>query len=144
MDNKYRAVVFENANNCDKSEIRYVIKDMENDVVVDDAQGYGYKTAQKAYAGWAYKSRDKSKDAEKAEKERAISKWMKENRKFIGLLDVLALETWKDTRSPVNADFVKKLLEENGYRELTFTAGELLKYWQRGPLYSKKKRKKRY
>ena len=29
---------------------------------------------------------------------------------------------------------------QNGYRNLNFTAGELLKYWQRGPLYSKKKR----
>ena len=61
MDKKYRAVVFEVPNKCSKSEIRYVIKDMESGVIVDDAQGYGYKSAQKAYAGWAYKSRDKSK-----------------------------------------------------------------------------------
>jgi hypothetical protein len=69
MDKKYRAVVFEASDNCDKSKIRYVIKDMETGMIVDDAQGYGYKSAQKAYAGWAYKSRDKSRDAEKAEKE---------------------------------------------------------------------------
>ena len=61
MDKKYRAVVFEVPNKRNKSEIRYVIKDMESGVIVDDAQGYGYKSAQKAYAGWAYKSRDKSK-----------------------------------------------------------------------------------
>ena len=140
MDKKYRAVVFESSDNCDKSKIRYVIKDMETGMIVDDAQGYGYKSAQKAYAGWAYKSRDKSRDAEKAEKEKVISKWMKENKPFIRLLDALAFEEWKNTRSPVNAEFVRKLLEENGYRNLNFTAGELLKYWQRGPLYSKKKR----
>ena len=69
-----------------------------------------------------------------------ISKWMKENKSFIRLLDTLALEEWKNTRSPVNAEFVRKLLEENGYIDLNFTAGELLRYWQRGPLYSKKKR----
>ena len=140
MDKKYRAVVFEASDNCDKSKIRYVIKDMETGMIVDDAQGYGYKSAQKAYAGWAYKSRDKSRDAEKAEKEKVISKWMKENKPFIRLLDALAFEEWKNTRSPVNAEFVRKLLEENGYRNLNFTAGELLKYLQRGPLYSKKKR----
>ena len=61
MDKKYRAVVFKMPNNSDKAERRYVIKDMESGVIVDDAQGYGYKSAQKAYAGWAYKSRDKSK-----------------------------------------------------------------------------------
>ena len=66
---------------------------------------------------------------------------MKENKNFIELLDTLAFEAWKGIRSPVDADFLKKLLVENGYRELPFTAGELLKYWQRGPLYSKNKRK---
>ena len=53
--------MFKMPNNSDKAERRYVIKDMESGEIVDDAQGYGYKSAQKAYAGWAYKSRDKSK-----------------------------------------------------------------------------------
>ena len=57
MDKKYRAVVFKMPNNSDKAERRYVIKDMESGEIVDDAQGYGYKSAQKAYAGWAYKRR---------------------------------------------------------------------------------------
>jgi hypothetical protein len=57
-------------------EKRYVIIDTESGEIVDDAQGYGYKTAQKAYAGWSYKNRDKSKDKEKAEKERIIARWM--------------------------------------------------------------------
>ena len=140
MDKKYKAIVFTSQMNSENVGIRYAIKDMESGEIVDDAQGYGYKSVQKAYAGWAYKSRDKSRDAEKAEKEKVISKWMKENKPFIRLLDALAFEEWKNTRSSVNAEFVRKLLEENGYRNLNFTAGELLKYWQRGPLYSKKKR----
>ena len=70
-------------------------------------------------------------------------KWMKENKQFIRLLDTLAFETWKNNRwteDKVDAKFVRNLLEEQGYGDLPFTAGELLKYWQRGPLYSKKKR----
>ena len=31
------------------SQIRYVIKDMETGMIVDDAQGYGDKSAQKAF-----------------------------------------------------------------------------------------------
>ena len=143
MNKKYKAVVFTSPINPYKAEIRYVIKDMESGEIVDDAQEYGYKSAQKAYAGWAYKNRDKSRDSEKAEKERTISKWMKENRKFVRLLDALAFEIWKGTHSPgdrVDSSFVSKLLEENGYYDLPFTARELYKYWQRGPMYSKKKR----
>ena len=73
-------------------EKRYVIIDTESGEIVDDAQGYGYKTAQKAYAGWSYKNRDKSKDKEKAEKERIIARWMRENKKFVRLLDRVAFE----------------------------------------------------
>ena len=91
-----------------------------------------------------HKSRDKSKDTEKAAKERTILKWIKENKEFISLLDALAFEMWKDTRSPIDTDFVRKLLAENGYKDLNFTAGELLKIIQRGPLYSKKRRKKQH
>ena len=34
---------------------RFVIVDIETGEILDDAQGYGYKTAQKAYAGYNYK-----------------------------------------------------------------------------------------
>ena len=149
MDKKYKAVAitvthkpvdeFDLVNH----EIRYVIKDTENGSIVDDAQGYGYKTAQKAYAGWSYKNRDKSKDRERAAKEYVIEKWMKENKSFIKLLDTLAFEKWKDSYGSDKADtkFVIELLKENGYKDLPFTARELLKCWEKGPMYSRRKRK---
>jgi hypothetical protein len=49
---------------------RFVVVDNETGEVLDDAQGYGYKTAQKAHVAWAYKTRDKSKDAEKMKKKK--------------------------------------------------------------------------
>ena len=33
------------------------------------------------------------------------------------------------------------LLEENGYTDLPFSAVDLLRYWDKGPVYSRKKRK---
>ena len=93
MDKKYKAIAIyvtlapKTEYDSDRIEKRYVIADTESGEIVDDAQGYGYKTAQKAYAAWSYKSRDKSKDKEKAEKERIIAKWMKENKGFVRLLD---------------------------------------------------------
>ena len=86
MDKKYKAistiVTQEPGTEYDSEtrEKRYVIINTESGEIVDDAQGYGYKTAQKAYAGWSYKNRDKSKDKEKAEKERIIARWMREGR----------------------------------------------------------------
>ncbi len=69
----YKAVVFAPSIVSEKGGIRYAIVDIETGEIMDDAQGYGYKSAQKAYAGWAYKNRDKSRDAEKAEKEIIIN-----------------------------------------------------------------------
>ena len=142
MNKQYKAIVYKSSISSDKTGIRYAIMDMESGKIVDDAQGYGYKSAQKAYAGWAYKNRDKSRDAEKARKEMMISKWMKENKAFIRLLDTLAFEIAKGSHTPedkVDAGFVRKLLKENGYHDLSFTAHDLYKYWERGPVFSKKK-----
>lgn len=143
MNKKYKAIVLDSRNAGDKVEIRYAIKDMESGEIVDDAQGYGYKSAQKAYAGWSYKNRDKSRDTEKADKEIIISKWMKQNRSFIRLLNVLAFEVAKGSHAPddkVDVNFIRQLLKENGYKDLPFTARDLYNYWQRGPVFSKKKR----
>ena len=147
---KYKAVAITVPNNNTSDEFvavenettRYVIKDMESGSIVDDAQGYGYRTAQKAYAGWSYKNRNKSKDKEKAEKENIIAKWMKDNKSFLNLLDTLAFEIWKGKWGPedrVDTKFLSELLKENGYTDLSFTAGELLKYWKKGPVFSHRK-----
>ena len=82
---------------------------------------------------------DKSKDKEKAEKERIIARWMRENKKFVRLLDRVAFEIhvgkW-GCEDKVDAKFVKDLLEENGYTDLPFSAGDLLRYWDKGPVYT--------
>ena len=57
MNKRYKAIVFSSPLNSEKAGIRYAIKDIETGEIVDDAQGYGYRSAQKAYAGWAYKNR---------------------------------------------------------------------------------------
>ena len=34
---------------------RWVMKNINTGEILDDAQGYGYRTAQKAHAAWTYK-----------------------------------------------------------------------------------------
>ncbi len=145
MYKRYKAIVFTPSMDSEKTGIRYAVIDMESGEIVDDAQGYGYKSAQKAYAGWAYKHRDKSRDTEKAAKEVIISKWIKENRTFVRLLDTLAFEIIKGSHAPedkVDASFVRKLLEENGYKDLPFSAHDLYKYWKNGTVFNRKRKEK--
>lgn len=93
---------------------RYVLVDVETGEVVDDAQGYGYRTKQKAHAAWAYKTRDKSKDKEKAAKYRKIKQWLKHNKQFENLLEshLFDICTGHDPDETFNADLIRKVLQE--------------------------------
>ncbi len=111
---------------------RYVVVDKESGEVIDDAQGYGYKSAQKAYAAYNYKTRDKSKDREKAKKKKQVLIWLKEHPDFAEAMDQYAIEVEKGMHGPeekFNARFVGKMLKDNGL-DPDFTARDLLKAWE--------------
>ena len=98
-------------------DMRYVIVDKNTGEVLDDAQGYGYRTVQGAYKAYAYKTRDRSKDKEKAQRRKEIRSWMKQHKGFVRAEDKF------------DARFVKKMLKDNGLAP-DFSAGELLKVWR--------------
>ena len=133
MQKQYKAVI---GGSCSTQyDPRYVIIDTETGEVVDDAQGYGYRTAPKAYAAFGYKHRDKSKDAEKRAKRQLIKAWAKEHKAFMRTMDQFAFEIAKGSWGPedkFDAKLVKHMLKQNGYTDLPFTAGELLKFWSKG------------
>lgn len=112
------------------SEIRYRIISTETGEILDDAQGYGYKTAQKAYAAYGYKN--KSKNKEHIQKIRHIEKWLKENKSFSNLMEDIAFTIAKGSMGPdakFNTQLVKQMLKECNL-EPDFTAYELLKVWK--------------
>ena len=122
------------------TETRYEIVDPETGEVLDDAQGYGYRSIQKARAAWNYKNRDKSKDFEKAEKEREIMRWMKELKGFVRCMEQNAFEIAKGSWGPddkFDAKLVQEMLDEGGYNDVPFTAKELLRVWGKGPKFAK-------
>ena len=116
----------------DTKQTRFCIVSTETGEILDDAQGWGYKTAQKAYAAFAYKNRDKSKDAEKRAKKKRIQKWMKEHKSFVDAMDTFAFEIAKGSWGPddkFDAKFVKKMLADNDLAP-DFTARDLLNVWR--------------
>lgn len=112
---------------------RFVVIDKDTKKVLDNAQGYGYKSIKGAYAAWSYTHRDKTKDKEKQEKERKIKLWMKEHKDFVKLMDALSFEIYKGSHGvdeKFDAKFVKRMLKESGLKT-DFTPGELLKVWRK-------------
>lgn len=116
-----------------KYESRFVVINEDTGKILDDAQGYGYKTPQKAHAAWAYKTRDKSKDAKKAAHRKHIQKWLKEHSDFCEAMDTYACEIAKGSwgeDAKFDAKFVKEMLEQS-HMEVDFTVGELLRVWEK-------------
>lgn len=94
---------------------------------------------QKAYAGYAYKSRSRKQVSGIKRKEAVIFKWLAEHKDMDKELEASAFYGLKDG-VPMTAKDVSALLEANGCRDLPFTAAELLRCWQRGkPQYGRKK-----
>ncbi|MBR4195906.1 MAG: hypothetical protein IKQ95_04255 [Synergistaceae bacterium] len=120
--------VIESAKLSGEYDKRYVVVDKDSGEILDDAQGYGYKSIQKAYAAYSYKTRDRSKDAEKRAKKKHILTWLKEHKEFAGLMEAVAFDSVK-CGEPFNAATVKQLLKENNL-DPDFTAGELLRTWK--------------
>ena len=111
-------------------EERYIVVNPETGEVLDDAQGYGYKSRQKAHAGYAYKTSDRSKKDEKKAKKSIVQKWCHENKQFVRDLSNEAYYMLEDgEKDKFNAKFVAEALKEAGFTDLPFTAAELLKYW---------------
>lgn len=132
MKNSISVVAVESSSLSRKGERRYVILDVETGEILDDAQGYGYKSAQKAYAAWGYKNRDKSKDQEKAARREHIRKWMNEHKFFVRAMNEWAFRVAKGAFGPdekFDAEFVEDMLKEYEL-ETDFTAAELLRVWR--------------
>ena len=114
-----------------KYESRYVVVDAETGKVLDDAQGYGYKSVRGAHASWSYKNRSPEKKAHDAAAKNAVRRFLK---KHPDVEDALVQAEWEIVRGDygsdvqLNAKMVKGLLEDMGYTDLPFTPSELLKY----------------
>lgn len=112
---------------------RYIVINIQTGEILDNAQGYGYKSIKNAYSAFAYKTRDKSKDKEKKQKELKIKFWMSKNKDFVKLMDQIAFEIQKGSwgsNEKFDTAFLKELLKENDI-EIEFPASELLKVWRK-------------
>lgn len=126
-------LVVEDIKNSKPYDKRYLVIDKDTGEVLDNAQGYGYKTVQKAYAAYGWKHRDKSKDNERQEKERQIKHWLKEHKDFAESMEIMCFEILKGSWGPdveFDAKFVKQMLKDSDLKP-NFSAGELLKVWRK-------------
>ena len=112
----------------DKYGDRFIVVDEETGEILDDAQGYGYRSPQKAYAALAWKAGgnlDKPKTAEDKRRERKQAKERKRER----------IKQWLkkhecDVRTALLVAF-RQMIEKENDPEIDFTDGEVMFVWKR-------------
>ena len=111
---------------------RYIIVNPDTGEILDDAQGYGYKSPQKAHAAWAYKTRSPAKKKRDNNTRRQVKKWIRENPELVETLEADALEILTGGYGPdcvFDEEWVDQVLAHANQTNLPFTAKDLLKYW---------------
>jgi hypothetical protein len=106
---------------------RYVVIDEATGEVLDDAQGYGYKSAQKAHRAYSYKSLPPKKKRQREAAKRRVERWCADHRQFMQHVDQAMLYALKDGENLTEAD-VQAILTERGL-ELPFSITDLMKHW---------------
>ena len=94
MDNRYVAV-YDSELSAIMGSDRWVIKDSVTDEVMDNAQGYGYKSPQKAFAAFAYKGCEPQTFQATLARRKRIHHWLINHPEFLRDMDHTALELAK-------------------------------------------------
>ena len=113
---------------------RFVVVDSETGEILDNAQGYGYKTARNAHRAWAYKNRDKSKDLEKKQRQEEAIAWLRKHKGFCEAMDQFCFEievkkSWGED-DKFDSKFVKWMLKQYDLKT-EFKPSEILKAWEK-------------
>lgn len=129
----YKVILSPSLSNA--QEKRYVIVDNETGKILDDAQGYGYKTFQKAYASWGYKNQSKEKKSKREKTKREIKKWIEQHEKLMSDMDDCAVHILKgsyDSDVKIDVAFIREFFEKYNIEEksLPFTLREFLKEYR--------------
>ena len=108
---------------------RFIVIDAESGKVLDDAQGYGYKTAQKAIVAFKWKHDKKAQAWRK--KKKKIKKWLEENPEFDNELEDMLFQTQKAVYqgfedAKLEVDDIQWLLDKHGLTK--FSADEIFRY----------------
>lgn len=97
-----------------KSLNRYVIIDLDTNKVIDDAQGYGYRTEEGAYKSFTYKKYNALSGSGWKTKEKLILEWLKEHKNFLeNIIEIHDMLTSADGYViPFDGAMIKRMIKE--------------------------------
>lgn len=103
----------------DRFEKRYVVVDVVTGNIVDDAQGYGYKTAQNAHRAHAYKTMPPKRKRQRDAAQRQVRRWCTARPEFLQHVESAMFYAVKDGVNLTEAG-VRVMLDEHGVGSCRF------------------------
>lgn len=114
-----------------RGEPRWRVVDKATRKVLDDADGWGYKSARNAHAGWSFKRRTDSEKREWYNRKVAVWKFLLDNKNLVRHLETEAWYALKDGEDFGVAD-VEAAIKHLGI-ETEFSPNEIYRVWTDGP-----------
>lgn len=108
---------------------RYVIVDKNTGELLDDAQGYGYTSKQKAYRAWTYKTKSTAEKKEKDATQRKVEGWCRSHPAVVeDLRELMVIKAKHDPsgKGRLSQTEAAKYLQEHGVEDLPVSVHNLL------------------
>lgn len=106
---------------------RFVVVDEDTGEVLDDAQGYGYKSAAGAHRSFGYKNMPKKKRAQRERLRSRVESWYRKYPELVERLEDAAFQSLK-CGEPFTSKDAEAIVEDAG-EKLPFSPSDLLRYW---------------
>lgn len=104
---------------------KFIVIDKETGKILDDAQGYGYKTVRNAYVCFAYKNMNKEQKKGYEKRKQEIAIWIKTHSEFMNEFECEMVDAMKNNEQFTEKD-IQRMLIRDGY-DKEITAKEILK-----------------
>lgn len=89
---------------------RYMIINVDTGEILDNAQGYGYRTAQKAHAAWNYKHPNPKQAHNRSINQKRNKAFLKQHKHLDDTWAEICLDAYKNGEEPTYQDF-KELIQ---------------------------------
>lgn len=139
MTNKTYKAEYSRALSNPPMDQRFVVIDTETGECIDNAQGYGYKSAKKALSAYGYKARMRKESIKRVEDRRKwkitknVQGWIEDHQEFVAYLEILHfnIKTGVDEdHEEFDRKFLMRQFRKEGLKNLPFTYNEFLEFWQ--------------
>lgn len=107
---------------------RWAIVDTETGEILDNAQGYGYKSPQAAHRAWGYKTMTPVKKRQRENVKQHVQAWLRKNHTVNDWLNDAMFEAAKNGEQ-ISKEDVQYIIDQSNVDLEGLTISQIMRYW---------------